>query len=59
DPPSAFAGQDVLLLSVGPPEQATRWFHSVQALPGTSVRLDGRVLRTVTVLRGQGLLLPP
>jgi 4-amino-4-deoxy-L-arabinose transferase-like glycosyltransferase len=59
DPPSAFTGQDVLLLSLGPAEQATRWFHSVQALPGTSVRLDGRVLRTVTVLRGQGLLLPP
>ncbi|MEA2768030.1 MAG: hypothetical protein QOD93_992, partial [Acetobacteraceae bacterium] len=46
-------------LSLGPAEQETRWFHSVQALPGTSVRLDGRVLRTVTVLRGQGLLLPP
>jgi len=53
---SAFAGRDVLVLLLGPPEQAARWFHAIQVLPGTSVRLDGRVLAPVTVVRGEGLL---
>ncbi len=60
DPPRHFAGQDVLLLVLGPAQQAVaqarRWFHSVDVLPATSVRQDGRLLRTVTVLRGQQLL---
>ena len=59
-PPNDFAGQDVLLLTLDPPEKASaeamRWFRSVEVLPGASVRLDGRVLRTVTVLRGRGLV---
>ena len=59
DPPGAFIGQDMLVLSVGPSEQTTRRFRSAQGLPSTSVRLDGRVLRTVSVLRGQKLLPPP
>ena len=54
-PASAYAGQDVLLLSVRTAEPITRWFHSVQELPGTSVRLDGRILQEVTVQRGLGL----
>jgi 4-amino-4-deoxy-L-arabinose transferase-like glycosyltransferase len=56
---SEYAGRDVLLLAVGPTGQATQWFHSIQVLPATSVVLDGRTLRTVTVLRGQGLLPHP
>jgi Dolichyl-phosphate-mannose-protein mannosyltransferase len=56
-PLDAYAGRNVLLLAVGPADQARRWFHSVQDLPGTSVRLDGRTLRTVTVLNGVGLVL--
>jgi hypothetical protein len=58
-PLSGYAGTDVLLLAVDPPGQAAPWFRSLQALPGTSVRLDGRVLRTVTVLRGEGLVPRP
>jgi 4-amino-4-deoxy-L-arabinose transferase-like glycosyltransferase len=57
--PSDYAGKDVLVLTVDSAAQATQWFHSTQALPGTSVRLDGRILRTVAVLRGQGLAAPP
>lgn len=56
---SEYAGKDVLLLAVDPPEQAAPWFRSLQDLPGTSVRLGGRVLRTVTVLRGEGLVPRP
>jgi hypothetical protein len=52
----AFAGQDVLLLAVQPAGAATQWFRSTEALPDTTVRLNGRVLRTITVLRGRGLL---
>ncbi len=63
DPPRDFAGQDVLLLVLGPAQQAVaqarRWFHDVEVLPGTSVRQGGRLLRTVTVLRGQRLLPKP
>lgn len=58
-----FVGQDVLLLEVGPVEQAVsqarRWFHSVKVLPGTLVRQGSRPLRTVTVVRGQGLVPQP
>jgi 4-amino-4-deoxy-L-arabinose transferase-like glycosyltransferase len=59
DPLRAFAGQDVLVLMVGPTAQAVAetkpWFQTVEVLPSASVQLDGRVLRTMTVLRGQGL----
>jgi hypothetical protein len=65
NPLRAFAGQDVLLLLVlGPVDKAgvdkavakaTPWFRAVEVLPNASVRIDGRVLRTVTVLRGLGL----
>jgi hypothetical protein len=53
-----FAGREVLVLAVAPSESPTSWFHAVQALPGSSVRLDGRILAMVTVWRGQGLLPP-
>jgi 4-amino-4-deoxy-L-arabinose transferase-like glycosyltransferase len=60
DPLRGFAGRDVLLLVVSPADKAAAdakpWFQAVEVLAGTSVRLDGRVLRTVTVLRGRGLL---
>lgn len=60
DPLRAFTGRDMLVLVIGPADKAMAeakpWFQTVEVLPGTSVRLDGRVLRTVTVLRGQGLL---
>ncbi len=63
DPLRAFAGQDVLVLVLGPVDKAVveakPWFQTVEVLPSTSVRLDGRVLRTVTVLRGRGLLPRP
>jgi hypothetical protein len=63
DPPRDFAGKDVLLLVLDPAdrgiEAAKQWFRAVDVLPGTSVRLDGRVLRTVAILRGHGLLPPP
>ncbi len=56
-------GQDVLLLSVEPAararQEAEPWFASVDMLPETSIRLDGRVLGTVTVMRGHGLRGPP
>lgn len=55
-PLEQFAGRDILVLSVGSPAPATQWFQKVQILPVTYVRLDGRILRTVSVLRGQGLL---
>jgi hypothetical protein len=54
-----YAGEDVVLLSVDPVpravEEAQPWFQSVDVLPPDSVRLDGRVLRSITVLRGHGL----
>jgi 4-amino-4-deoxy-L-arabinose transferase-like glycosyltransferase len=60
DPLRGFAGQDVLLLVLSPADKAVAeakpWFQAIEPLPATSVRLDGRVLRTVTVLRGRGLL---
>ena len=58
-PASDYAGQDILLLIVDPAphalDEAKRWFQTVDTLAPISVRLDGRVLRTVTVLRGHGL----
>jgi hypothetical protein len=62
DAVSGFAGRDVLVLVPDPVgrslDEAKRWFSSVEVLPGTSIRLDGRVLRTVTVLRGHALQPP-
>ena len=59
-PPSDFAGQDVLLLALDSPDKAvaaaTPWFRAVEVLSSTSVRVDGRLLRTVTVLLGRGLI---
>ena len=59
-PLADYAGQDVLLLVVDPApraaDDASRWFRSVEVLAPASVRLNGRVLRTVTVLRGHGLI---
>jgi len=59
EPVSAFYGRDALVLLADPAgrgvDEARRWFDSVEILPDTAVRLDGRVLRTVTVLRGHGL----
>jgi len=62
DAVSGFAGSDVVVLLPDPAggslDEAKRWFSSTEILPGTSIRLDGRVLRTVTVVRGHGLQLP-
>jgi hypothetical protein len=58
-PPRDFSGQDVLLLVPDPAErgidEAKRWFRVTEMLADIAVRLDGRVLRTVTVLRGREL----
>ncbi len=58
-PVRAFAGQDAIVLSVDPSpravDEAKAWFASVEVLPPVSVVLDGRILRTLTVLRGQSL----
>ena len=58
-----FAGRDVLLLVLDPAEHeietAKRWFRATAVLPGASVRLHGRVLRKVMVMRGVGLLPRP
>jgi hypothetical protein len=62
-PPRDYAGQDVTLLVVDPAarglELAKTWFQTVDVLPASSVRLDGRVLQTITVLRGHGLRWQP
>jgi 4-amino-4-deoxy-L-arabinose transferase-like glycosyltransferase len=50
-----YAGRDVLVLEVDPAAPASAWFERTEALAPASVRLDGRVLRMVTVLRGTGL----
>jgi 4-amino-4-deoxy-L-arabinose transferase-like glycosyltransferase len=54
-----FAGQTLLLLVPDPAqhgiEEAKCWFRTREILPSASVRLDGRVLRTITVIRGEGL----
>ncbi len=57
-PMGDYAGEDVLVLVVDPAgagEAASRWFDRTERLAPGSVRLDGRVLRTVAVLRGIGL----
>ncbi|OYV26676.1 MAG: hypothetical protein B7X08_01080 [Acidocella sp. 20-63-7] len=60
DPPSRFAGQDVLVLALAPPDRARQiaapWFPKTGQLPETAVRLDGRTLHTITVLRGETLM---
>ncbi len=61
-PPAAYTGQDVLLLAVNPAPyalaEAKRWFRSVDTLPPTAIRLNGRQLDTVTVLLGHTLQPP-
>jgi hypothetical protein len=62
DPVSAFAGREVVVLVPDPagraPDEAGRWFTSVEALPDTEIRLDDRLLRTVAVRLGHGLHRP-
>jgi hypothetical protein len=62
DAVSGFTGRDVLVLLPDPAghglDEAKRWFASVEVLPGTEIRLDGRLLRTVTVVQGHGLRKP-
>ena len=63
DPPQNFARQDVLLLVPDSPKKAVaevkQLFEAVEVLPSVSVRLDGRVLRTIMVMRGHRLLPKP
>lgn len=58
-PVRAFAGRDVIVVAVDPApravDEAKTWFASVEVLQPASVVLNGRVLRILTVLRGQGL----
>ncbi len=58
-PVRTFAGQDAIVLALDPSprsvDEAKTWFASVEVLPPVSVVLDGRVLRTLTVLRGKSL----
>jgi hypothetical protein len=62
DAASGFTGREVTVLLPDPVghslDEAKRWFSSVDVLPGTSIRLNRRVLRTVTVLRGHALQQP-
>ncbi len=55
-PLRGFAGLSMLVIAPESPERATtdarRWFRSIEVLPPSSVRLNGRVLRPVVVLRG-------
>ena len=57
--PQSHTGADVLLLTLDPApralEEARHWFNTVDVLPPATIRLNGRILRTVTVLRGQSL----
>lgn len=59
DPPWKYAGRTVLVLALQPEQKAAAlaspWFRALRGLPGTSIRLDGRVLQPVTVLRGDDL----
>lgn len=54
-----YAGQDVLVLALGSAEKvvadAAPWFRTVEVLPAVSVRSNGRVLKTIVLLRGRGL----
>ncbi len=62
-PPNRFAGRSMLVLAVQPPDRAAadagHWFGGVETLEASSVRLHGRVLRPVTVMRGHDLRPPP
>jgi hypothetical protein len=62
-PMRAFAGQSMLVISPESLERAKtdaqRWFRAVDVLPPSSVRLNGRTLRPVVVLRGTDLERPP
>ena len=62
-PPRDFSGRDVLVLVLDPAERgiikAKQWFATTETLAPTSVRLEGRPLRMVTVLLGRGLLPQP
>ncbi len=62
DPVGAFAGRDVVVLVPDPASRALdetrRWFTGVDVMPDIKIRLDGRVLRTVTVLLGRKLQYP-
>jgi 4-amino-4-deoxy-L-arabinose transferase-like glycosyltransferase len=51
-----YIGRDALLLVVDPVgTDASAWFQAVEREAPASVRLNGRLLRSVTVLRGTGL----
>ena len=55
-PLSRWAGEDVLILSVGPlPSAAQGYFQTVEMLPDSQVTLHGRVLKTIGVAWGRGL----
>ena len=58
-PVRTFVGLDAIVLAVDPAprsvEEAKTWFASVEVLQPVSVILNGRVLRTLTVLRGKSL----
>ena|ERR1700761_4305616 len=54
-PLANYAGRDVLVLEVDPAAPVASWFTGVEPLAPSAIRLDGRTLRTVTVLRGTGL----
>jgi 4-amino-4-deoxy-L-arabinose transferase-like glycosyltransferase len=49
-----YAGRDLLLLDMDPTAPVLGWFERVETMPPASVRLAGRVLRTVSVLQGFG-----
>ena len=58
-PARGFAGRSMLVLAPESLERATtdaeRWFRGVEVLPPSAVRLNGRTLRQVVVLRGTDL----
>jgi hypothetical protein len=49
-----YAGRDLLLLDMDPTAPVLGWLERVETIPPASVRLAGRVLRTVSVLQGFG-----
>jgi 4-amino-4-deoxy-L-arabinose transferase-like glycosyltransferase len=58
-PLAGFAGRDVLIVALGPADQAERqasqWFSKVEVLRQSSIRLRGRVLQPVNVMLGRSL----
>jgi len=60
-PLHGFVGQDVLLLVVDPTDRTildvAKWFNTLEILPATSIRLNGRVLQPVGVIRGLNMRL--